>query len=57
VIPSMPGYGFSGKPTSTGWDPERTGRAWAALMQRLRDDRHVAQGGAFAKAVIEVDAS
>jgi pimeloyl-ACP methyl ester carboxylesterase len=57
VIPSMPGYGFSGKPTSTGWDPERTGGAWAALMQRLGDDRHAAQGGAFAKAVIEVDAS
>jgi hypothetical protein len=35
VIPSMPGYGFSGKPTSTGWGPERMGRAWAELMKRL----------------------
>ena len=35
VIPSMPGYGFSGKPTSTGWGPERMGRAWHELMQRL----------------------
>ncbi len=35
VIPSMPGYGFSGKPTTTGWGPERMGRAWAELMQRL----------------------
>src|SRR3954470_17395252 len=35
LIPSMPGYGFSGKPTSTGWGPERMGRAWAELMKRL----------------------
>ena len=35
VIPSLPGYGFSGKPTSTGWDPQRTARAWAVLMKRL----------------------
>jgi pimeloyl-ACP methyl ester carboxylesterase len=45
VIPSMPGYGFSGKPTSTGWGPERMGRAWATLMKRLGYDRYVAQGG------------
>ena len=46
VIPSMPGYGFSGKPTSTGWGPERIGRAWAELMQRLGyNTRYVAQGG------------
>ena len=45
VIPSMPGYGFSGKPTSTGWGPERMGRAWAALMRRLGYSRYVAQGG------------
>jgi Epoxide hydrolase N terminus len=44
VIPSMPGYGFSSKPTSTGWGPERIGRAWAELMQRLGYTR-VAQGG------------
>jgi hypothetical protein len=45
VIPSMPGYGFSGKPTSTGWGPERMGRAWAELMKRLGYTRYVAQGG------------
>ena len=44
VIPSMPGYGFSGKPTGTGWGPERMGRAWAELMQRLGYTRYVAQG-------------
>ena len=41
VIPSMPGYGFSGKPTSTGWGPERMGRAWDVLMKRLGYDRYV----------------
>jgi pimeloyl-ACP methyl ester carboxylesterase len=41
VIPSMPGYGFSSKPTSTGWSPERMGRAWAELMTRLGYTRHV----------------
>jgi pimeloyl-ACP methyl ester carboxylesterase len=45
VIPSMPGYGFSGKPTSTGWGPERIGRAWAELMKRLGYNSFVAQGG------------
>ena len=45
VIPSMPGYGFSGKPTSTGWGPERIARAWGELMQRLGYTRYVAQGG------------
>jgi len=45
VIPSLPGYGFSGKPTSTGWDPERIAQAWAELMRRLRYTRYVAQGG------------
>ena len=45
VIPSMPGYGFSGKPTGTGWGPERMGRAWAELMTRLGYTRYVAQGG------------
>src|ERR1700720_2253106 len=45
VIPSLPGYGFSGKPTGTGWDPERIARAWAELMQRLGYTRYVAQGG------------
>ena len=45
VIPSLPGFGFSGKPTNTGWDPDRIARAWADLMQRLGYTRYVAQGG------------
>ena len=45
VIPSVPGYGFSGKPTGTGWDPEHIARAWAELMKRLGYTRYVAQGG------------
>jgi len=45
VIPSMPGYGFSGKPTTPGWGPERIARAWASLMERLGYRRYVAQGG------------
>src|SRR5918995_6207296 len=45
VIPSMPGYGFSGKPTTPGWDPAHIARAWVALMKRLGYTRFVAQGG------------
>ncbi len=45
VIPSLPGFGFSGKPTVTGWDPDRIARAWAELMRRLGHTRYVAQGG------------
>ena len=45
VIPSVPGYGFSGKPTGTGWDPDHIARAWAELMKRLGYTRYVAQGG------------
>jgi pimeloyl-ACP methyl ester carboxylesterase len=45
VLPSLPGYGFSGEPAEVGWDLERTGRAWADLMRRLDYDRYVAQGG------------
>jgi pimeloyl-ACP methyl ester carboxylesterase len=45
VLPSIPGFGFSGKPMSTGWGPERIGRAWAELMKRLGYTRYVAQGG------------
>src|SRR5689334_11982792 len=45
VIPSLPGYGFSGKPTGTGWDPDRIASAWAELMKRLGYTRYVAQGG------------
>src|SRR4026208_1386434 len=44
VIPNMPGYGFSGKPTTTGWDPVRIGRAWVAPMERLGYKRFAAQG-------------
>jgi pimeloyl-ACP methyl ester carboxylesterase len=53
VIPSMPGYGFSGKPTGTGWGPERMGRAWAELMQRLGYTRYVAQGGDWGAFVVD----
>src|SRR6185436_14859086 len=45
VIPSLPGYGFSGKPTATGWDPPRIARAWVVLMKRLGYSRFAAQGG------------
>jgi pimeloyl-ACP methyl ester carboxylesterase len=53
VIPSMPGYGFSGKPTETGWGPERMGRAWAELMKRLGYSRYVAQGGDWGAFVVD----
>jgi pimeloyl-ACP methyl ester carboxylesterase len=53
VIPSMPGYGFSGKPTTTGWGPERMGRAWAELMTRLGYPRYVAQGGDWGAFVVD----
>ena len=53
VIPSMPGYGFSGKPTETGWGPEHMGRAWAELMTRLGYDRYVAQGGDWGAFVVD----
>jgi pimeloyl-ACP methyl ester carboxylesterase len=53
VIPSMPGYGFSGKPTETGWDPPRIARAWAVLMKRLGYTRYAAQGGDWGSLVTE----
>jgi pimeloyl-ACP methyl ester carboxylesterase len=53
VVPSMPGYGFSGKPTSTGWGPARMGRAWAELMRRLGYRRYVAQGGDWGAFVVD----
>ena len=53
VIPSLPGYGFSGKPTTTDWDPIRTARAWTVLMKRLGYTRFVAQGGDWGNAVTE----
>jgi pimeloyl-ACP methyl ester carboxylesterase len=54
VIPSLPGYGFSGKPTSPGWDPARIAHAWTVLMKRLGYTRFVAQGGDWGNAVSEV---
>src|SRR6202044_1387135 len=54
VIPSLPGYGFSGKPTAPGWTPDRIARTWATLMQRLGYTRYVAQGGDWGNAVSEV---
>ena len=53
VIPSMPGYGFSGKPTVTGWDPQHIARAWTVLMKRLGYTHFVAQGGDWGDAVSE----
>jgi pimeloyl-ACP methyl ester carboxylesterase len=51
VIPSLPGYGFSGKPAVTGWGPDRIARAWAVLMERLGYTRYVAQGGDWGTAI------
>jgi pimeloyl-ACP methyl ester carboxylesterase len=53
VIPSMPGYGFSGKPTSTGWDPVRIGKAYVEIMRRLGYTRFVAQGGDWGAIVVD----
>jgi pimeloyl-ACP methyl ester carboxylesterase len=53
VIPSLPGYGYSGKPTSIGWDPIRTARAWVELMKRLGYKKYVAQGGDWGNAITE----
>jgi pimeloyl-ACP methyl ester carboxylesterase len=54
VIPSLPGYGFSAKPTTTGWDPDRIARAWIVLMKRLGYTHFVAQGGDWGDAVSEL---
>jgi pimeloyl-ACP methyl ester carboxylesterase len=53
VIPSMPGYGYSGKPTKTGWGPARIARAWAELMARLGYEQYVAQGGDWGAIVVD----
>lgn len=53
VIPSMPGYGFSGKPTETSWGPERIARAWNVLMKRLGYTSYVAQGGDWGSVVVD----
>ena len=57
VIPSMPGYGFSGKPTTTGWDPAHIARAWVVLMKRLGYTRYVAQGGDWGAIITDVMAT
>jgi pimeloyl-ACP methyl ester carboxylesterase len=54
VIPSLPGYGFSGKPTTPGWNPVSIAKAWATLMQRLGYTEYVAQGGDWGNAISEV---
>lgn len=53
VIPSLPGYGFSGKPTEPGWGSERIGRAWEVLMMRLGYTRYVAQGGDWGAGIVQ----
>ena len=54
VIPSIPGYGFSGKPTSTGWDPDHIARAWVVLMKRLGYAKFVAQGGDWGAVITDL---
>ena len=54
VIPSMPGYGFSGKPSTTGWGPQRIARAWAVLMKRLGYEKFVAQGGDWGALIVDL---
>jgi pimeloyl-ACP methyl ester carboxylesterase len=54
VVPSMPGYGFSGKPTTTGWDPAHIARAWVVLMKRLGYTKFVAQGGDWGAVITDV---
>jgi pimeloyl-ACP methyl ester carboxylesterase len=54
VIPNLPGYGFSGKPTGTGWGPERIAQAWVVLMQRLGYTKYVAQGGDWGAVVVDM---
>src|SRR5687767_6073861 len=54
VIPSIPGYGYSGKPTETGWGPDRVARAWDVLMKRLGYERYVAQGGDWGAVVVDL---
>jgi pimeloyl-ACP methyl ester carboxylesterase len=57
VIPSIPGYGFSGKPTTTGWNPARIARAWVTLMKRLGYTQFVAQGGDWGAVITDVMAT
>jgi pimeloyl-ACP methyl ester carboxylesterase len=57
VIPSMPGYGFSGKPTTTGWGPAQIARAWVVLMRRLGYTKFVAQGGDWGAIIVDLMAT
>jgi pimeloyl-ACP methyl ester carboxylesterase len=57
IIPSIPGYGFSGKPTTVGWDPARIARAWVTLMKRLGYTKFVAQGGDWGAIIVDVMAT
>src|SRR5678815_3889568 len=54
VIPSMPGYGFSGKPTTPGWGPDRIGRASTTLMKRIGYTKFVAQGGDWGSVIVQL---
>jgi pimeloyl-ACP methyl ester carboxylesterase len=54
VVPSMPGYGFSGKPAAPGWGPERIARAWVTLMKRLGYEKFVAQGGDWGAVIVDL---
>jgi pimeloyl-ACP methyl ester carboxylesterase len=54
VIPSLPGYGYSGKPTTTGWGPDRIARAWVTLMKRLGYTKFVAQGGDWGAVIVDL---
>jgi pimeloyl-ACP methyl ester carboxylesterase len=54
VIPSMPGYGYSGRPTTTGWGPEHIARAWVTLMKRLGYTKFVAQGGDWGAVIVDL---
>lgn len=56
VIPSLPGFGFSGKPTDLGWDPDRIAKAWDVLMKRLGYTKYVAQGGDWGAAIVNAQA-
>jgi pimeloyl-ACP methyl ester carboxylesterase len=54
VLPSMPGYGFSGRPQGAGWNPDRMARAWDTLMRRLGYEHYVAQGGDWGSVIADV---
>jgi pimeloyl-ACP methyl ester carboxylesterase len=54
VIPSMPGYGYSGKPTTTGWGPDRIARAWVTLMKRIGYTKFAAQGGDWGAVIVDL---